>query len=73
MPLNGATWGKSVADVVKAVGVTAGAPITDAQLEALWTAIKTADTTELTTKADVIPGTFKDSLSAPITGMGKIQ
>ena len=53
MPLDSAAiWGKDVADAIKAIGVTAGTPVTDAQLEAMWAAIKGEDREQLTTKME---------------------
>lgn len=45
-----ATWGKSIADAVKALGIAPGTPVSDAQLEQFWTLVKTEDTSQLTTK-----------------------
>jgi hypothetical protein len=53
MPMNPSTWGTSVANAVKAVGVTAGTPITDAQLEQIWRAIKTQDDAHISANAKV--------------------
>lgn len=47
------TWGEAVAAAIKAVGVSAGTPVSDTQLEAVWTAVKTEDRDQLTTKAEV--------------------
>ena len=44
-------WGKDVADAIKAVGVVAGTPVTDSQLEQIWAAVKGEDRDQLTTKA----------------------
>lgn len=46
-------WGKDIADAIKAVGVTPGTKVNDAQLEAVWAAIKGEDRSQLTSKADV--------------------
>lgn len=52
MALDSATiWGKAVADAIKAIGVSAGTPVTDTQLEQIWAAIKGEDRSQLTTKA----------------------
>ena len=53
MPMNPSTWGPTVAAAVKAVGVSAGTPITDAQLQAIWTAIVTAHDTHISGNAQV--------------------
>ena len=53
-------WGIAIAAAVKAVGVTAGTPVTDGQLESIWTAVKTEDRSQLTSKSDV----------AGVTGIG---
>lgn len=58
-------WGKQVADAIKALRPTAGSPVTDAQLEAIWAAIKGVDTTQLG-QADVAPGNF--SVNSPTDG-----
>ena len=52
MALDSATvWGKDIADAIKAIGVSAGTPVTDVQLELVWAAIKGEDRSQLTTKA----------------------
>ena len=48
-----ATWGKDVADAIKSVGVVAGTPVDDTQLEAVWAAIKGEDRSQLTVNANV--------------------
>jgi len=45
----------------------------DAQLIPFWTAICKGILDHLKTSADVVPGTFQDAESRPITGTGKIQ
>lgn len=62
-------WGQDVADAIAAVGVIAGAPVTPAQLALIWKAIKQV-TIDNMAKADVAPGTFEDSTSTVITGVG---
>jgi len=62
-------WATQIVAAAKAAGVQAGTPVTDAQLIAFWEAVKTVDTTQLG-KADVQPGSFLDSQSAPVTGTG---
>lgn len=53
MALNGNNWGVAVASAVKAAAasITPGTPVTDEQLEAVWKAVKNADTTHITTQA----------------------
>ena len=64
------TWGQQVAQAIKAIGVQAGTPVTDAQLEATWAAVKTIDTSQLG-KADVQPGSFvAPSGGGPVSGTG---
>ena len=53
MPLDSNTvWGQQVAAAVQSVGVAAGTPVTNSQLEAVWAAIKNIDRTQLTTKME---------------------
>ena len=72
-------WGNDIASRIAAVGVVAGTPVTPAQLQEVWQAIKEGDVAEISTNADInlavsdmsiLPGTFIDSLAAPITGLG---
>jgi len=70
MPLlTPAVWGKDTADAIKALIPAPGTPIDDSVLEAMWTAVKTVTVGSLGAGA-VAPGTFLDSLAAPITGIG---
>lgn len=59
-----AVWGKSIADDIAALGITAGTPVTPTQLELLWTTIKAEDRTQLTTKAVVGTVTTSGGLTA---------
>ena len=75
MPLDAATiWGKNVADRIKALRPPAGTPVTDAQLEAIWAAVKEEDTAQLG-KSSVASGAFQiinpeTSSPVPVTGIG---
>lgn len=70
MPLDSDTiWGANVAAAIKALGVEAGTAVDDAQLALVWKAVKGEDISQLG-KAAVAPGTFKDSLALPVTGIG---
>jgi hypothetical protein len=62
------TVGASIASAVKAVGVSAGSPVTDAQLTAIWTAVWTEILAQLA-KANVAPGSFTSPVG-PVTGVG---
>lgn len=70
-------WGTLIAQKVKSLGITAGTPITDAQLESVWQKMAEATKEHLSANMDVdlqagdipVPATgIKDSLSAPCTG-----
>ena len=61
-------WGKATADAIKAIGVDNSADITDAQLEAVWAAIKGVTITNLG-KSDVASGAFTAGIT-PVTGVG---
>lgn len=63
------TVGAEIAAAVKAVGITAGTPVTDAQLQAMWTAVYTQIYTQLTTKAAVAPGSMNVG-GTPVVGAG---
>ena len=62
-------WGQDVADAIAAVGVTADDAVTPAQLALIWKAIKQV-TIDQMAQADVAPGSFQDSTSTNITGVG---
>lgn len=53
MALNPTVWGAAVASAVQAQGITAGTPITGAQLTAIWQAICGAHDTHITNNAAV--------------------
>lgn len=53
MAMDGDSWGTSVASAIQAIGVSAGTPVTPAQLEAVWKAIKGEDVTHLTNNVEV--------------------
>lgn len=53
MALDKDRWGTSIAAKIKALGVSAGTPITDAQLQAVWKAMADASKSEITTNADI--------------------
>lgn len=84
MALDSSRWGPAVADAVQAWS-SANVPqnritfITNSELEDLWMVITGQHKTELNNHQDidllasdikVDPGTFKDSLTNPITGVG---
>lgn len=78
MALDKDRWGTNVAAAIKAIGVTAGTPVTDTQLQNLWKAIKEQDKTEINTNADidlasndisVLPGSFSNT-GGPVAGLG---
>lgn len=52
MALNPASWGPKIAAAVKALGISNSAAITDAQLEAIWTAVATEHDTEISTNLE---------------------
>lgn len=66
------TWGQQCADAAAAVGITAGAQVTPAQLAAFWTSIKNIDRTQLTTKA-VTKSSGATAAHAPGTPAGIVQ
>lgn len=66
---NDTVWGANIAAAIKALGVSAGTPVDDAQLALVWKAIKGEDISQLG-KANVAPGTFLDSFAGPVTGIG---
>ena len=67
MPLDPASvWGKAVADAVKALGVEAGTAVTDTQLEAMWTAVKTEDRGQLTGKSNIVGATLTGPAGGPL-------
>lgn len=77
MAIDKDAWGTRIRDAINAVGVVAGTPVTQAQLEQIWRAIKDEDKTELTTKMEYthqagdfnVPATgIVDSVSQPCTG-----
>ena len=69
MALDTATvWGQDVADAIAAVGVTAGAPVTPAQLALIWKAIKEVTITQMT-QAEVQPGGFNIA-AVSVVGVG---
>lgn len=77
MPMQQTPWGTLIAQKVKSLGVQAGTPITDAQLEQTWIKVAEACKEHLQGNADIdlqagdipVPGAgLKDSLNAPVTG-----
>lgn len=69
MPLKTPTvWGAETAAAIKAVGVTAGTKVTDAQLAQIWEAVKTVTVASLGT-GDVAPGSFSNG-GGPVGGTG---
>lgn len=70
MAMDSNAWGTRVAAAIQAAGVVAGTPVTPAQLETIWKAIKAEDVTEIT-KAEVATtttGVQPGSGTAPGTG-----
>ena len=70
MAMNSTAWGTRVAQAIVDAGIVAGTPVTQAQLEVIWQAIKAEDVTEVI-KADTItnnvqPGT--GTATGTITG-----
>ena len=63
------TVGAQIQAAVAALGITAGSPVTAEQLTAMWTAIYQVIYTELTTKAEVQPGSFNCG-GTPVSGSG---
>lgn len=70
MPLSGSTWGQAAAAAAAGVGIQAGTPVTEAQLVAFWTAIKTVDTTQITTVAKVAAGIPVSTTGGPAAQTG---
>lgn len=65
-----AVWGKNISDKIKAIGVSAGTPVNDTQLEAVWATIVSEHKAQLA-KTDVAPGTFvAPSGGGAVTGIG---
>ena len=56
MALNPSTWGTAVASAIQGIGITAGTPITDAQLISVWQAICGAHDTHISANA-LVTGT----------------
>ena len=73
MPLKTATvWGQETADAIQTVGVTAGTPVTPAQLAEVWKKIKEVSVESLG-QGDVAPGSFTappGTGGGPVTGVG---
>jgi len=61
--------GAEIATAVTSIGVEPGTPVTPAQLIAMWTAVYTVIYTQLTTKAQVAPGSFANG-GGPVGGLG---
>lgn len=73
MALDGTRMGKAVAAAVTASAPSDSAPVTATQLENIWIAACTEIVKELVDNGIVLPGSFKDSTAAPITGTGEIS
>lgn len=63
-------WGKAVADAIKAIGVSAGTPVTDGQLESIWAAIVGEHRTQLTVNAAIATTVAVASVSGVTVGAG---
>lgn len=74
MPLTNPRWGDAVAAAIKALNITAGAPVTDTQLKAVWNAVKGEDITEITTNGVVATTVVGTLPTGPVaaTGSGAI-
>ena len=69
MPLDpAASWAADIAAAIKAVKPQDNAPVSDSQLEAIWTAVKTEDTSQLG-QAAVAPGSFSNGAGS-VSGVG---
>ncbi|MEE8299289.1 MAG: hypothetical protein V3R67_07915 [Thermodesulfobacteriota bacterium] len=69
MSLDKDRWGQNVADAVAAIGITAGTPITPAQLAIVWKAIKGEDKTEFNANADIDLSAADISTNVPALGI----
>lgn len=80
MALDKVRWGNALAAAVKAVGVTAGPLVTDAQLQQIWQAVAQEDKTEINTNAGIelqaaditVPGVGLSNAGGPVTGTASI-
>ena len=73
MALDGTIMGKAVAAAVVASAPSDDAPVTTNQLEAVWIAACTEIVSHLTANGVILPGSFMDAESRPITGTGVIS
>lgn len=53
MAMNNTVWGDAVAAAIQSIGVSAGTPVTPAQLQLIWRAIKGEDITHLVANAEI--------------------
>ena len=80
MALDKTRWGNAIAAAVKAVGIQAGTPITDGQLQAVWQAITQEDKIEINTNAGIelqaaditVPGAGLANAGGPVVGTASI-
>jgi len=63
------TWGANIRAKITALGITDGTPVTNTDLDAIWSEVKMEDTSQLG-KSDVAAGTFVDGMASPVTGVG---
>lgn len=73
MALDGNAMGVAVAAAVLASAPSDDAPVTTNQLEAVWIAACTEIVNHIKANGVVLPGSFQDAESRPITGTGTIQ
>lgn len=53
MAMDNTVWGDAVAAAIQSIGVAAGTPITPAQLQLVWRAVKGEDITHLVGNAEI--------------------
>lgn len=76
MALDKTRWGNSIAAAVKSLGIVAGAPITDNQLEQVWQKVAEASKSEINENAGIelsagdltVPADGLNSPVGPVTG-----
>lgn len=72
MALSFTVTGAQIAAAIKAQAalIGTGAPVTDAQLEAVWKAAIEKLYEDFANNAEVDPGSFVDGMMLPVTGTG---
>ena len=73
MAMSGTGMGNEVADAVLAAGGAELNASEQALVRQFWQTICTAIVNHITTNGHAVPGTFVDSLSAPISGQGDLE